>query len=112
MQSSLQDKNAEGLTTQSQTLKEKQAYTGLNVNVRWEALAEDDEDECLVEPTPFFSPTGKNSFSKKSQQVTTGVKHKLNFRMFRSRKQIEDINELYDIGKKLGEGAFGAVFEA
>ena len=84
----------------------------MNVNLRWEALAEDEENEFLSEPAPFYSQPGKDSLAKKSQKTTTGVEHKLNFRMFRSRKRVEDINEIYHIGEKLGEGAFGTVYEA
>ena len=50
--------------------------------------------------------------TKKSKQQTSGIQHKLNFRQFRSMKKVEDIQELYQFRKKIGEGAFGEVYEA
>ena len=45
--------------------------------------------------------------------MTTGVIHVANFRQFRAQKKLEgDIKEIYDFKKKIGEGAFGEVWEA
>ena len=45
--------------------------------------------------------------------MTTGVMHVANFRQFRAQRMIDyNINEIYDFKKKIGEGAFGEVWEA
>ena len=49
---------------------------------------------------------------KKKQVSTTGIQQKLNFRMFRAHKKVEDISELYQMRKFIAEGAFGKVYEA
>ena len=36
----------------------------------------------------------------------------MNFRMFRAHKKVDDISELYQMRKLLGEVAFGKVYEA
>ena len=82
------------------------------MNIRWEELVDEKTEEH--EPAEYYSTVGAGGGgpSTLAQGLTTGIEQKLSFRMFRSQKQVQDIADIYDMGKKLGEGAFGTVYEA
>ena len=44
--------------------------------------------------------------------TSTAIMQKFNFRMFRAFRKIDKIKDMYQFKKKLGEGAFGTVYEA
>ena len=46
-------------------MKETKNYTGCNVKVRWEDLAEDDDEDLNEEPVDYFSKAQSGGSSKK-----------------------------------------------
>ena len=87
----------------------KSSTFGLKVNAAFDDLVDEESDDDDFEAPNYLD---KKKSSTKEDSVTANIEAKLKFRDFRAFRKVKNINDIYKLKKKLGEGAFGKVFEA